>query len=83
MIVDNMDKQAPSYGVVLFQSVNSALLAEKLLKKEGIPYKLVPVPRHLSSDCGVCLRFILEHEAQIKQTLTGKVEIQSICALER
>jgi hypothetical protein len=76
------DKQAPSYGVVLFQSVNGALLAEKIIKKEGIAYKLIPVPRHLSSDCGVCLRFFSREESQIRKALTGKVEIQSICALQ-
>jgi hypothetical protein len=75
-------KQVPSYGVVLFQSVNGALLAEKILKKEGIAYKLIPVPRHLSSDCGVCLRFSSREESQIRKALTEKVEIQSICALD-
>jgi hypothetical protein len=71
-----------SYRVVLFQSVNGALLAEKILKKERIPYKLIPVPRHLSSDCGVCIRLLTEHEVPVKQALTGKVEIQAICALD-
>jgi hypothetical protein len=75
------DEQTPSYGVVLFQSISSALRAEKLLKKEGIAYKLIPVPRHLSSDCGVCIRFLIENEPQIRKTLTGKVEIQSFCPL--
>jgi hypothetical protein len=75
------NEQATSYGVVLFQSVNGALLAEKLLKKKGIDHKLIPVPRHLSSDCGVCIRFISQEEAQIKKTLAGKVEIQSFCLL--
>jgi hypothetical protein len=43
-------------GVILFPSVHYALRAEKLMKEEGISHKLIPVPRHLSSDCGVCLR---------------------------
>jgi len=75
------DEETPSYGVVLFQTVSSALMAERLLKKEGIAYKLIPVPRHLSSDCGVCIRFLTKHESLIKKTLEGKVEIQVICAL--
>ena len=75
------DEQPPSYGVVLFQSISSALRSEKLLKKEGIAYKLIPVPRHLSSDCGVCIRFLIENEPQIRKALTGKVEIQSFCPL--
>jgi hypothetical protein len=75
------DEQPPSYGVVLFQSISSALRSEKLLKKEGITHKLIPVPRHLSSDCGVCIRFLLQNESQIRKALTGKVEIQTICPL--
>jgi hypothetical protein len=75
------DEQAPSYGVVLFQSINGALLAEKLLKKQRIAYKLIPVPRLLSSDCGICIRFLTENESQIKKALRGKVAIQSFCAL--
>lgn len=75
------DEQVNAYGVVLFQSISSALRAEKLLKKEGIAYKLIPVPRHLSSDCGICLRFLTENESQIKKALIGNVEIQSFCVL--
>jgi hypothetical protein len=66
-------EQTPTYAV--------ALLAEKLLKKKGIEYKLIPVPRHLSSDCGVCLRFLIENESQIRMALAGKMEIQSIYPL--
>ena len=69
-------EQPPSYGVVLFQSVNGALLAEKLLKEKGIEHKLIPVPRHLSSDCGVCLRYTLKNESQIKEAIVGKIEIK-------
>jgi hypothetical protein len=75
------DERTPSYGVVLFQSISSALRAERLLKKEGMTYKLIPVPRHLSSDCGVCIRFSRHEESQIRATLIGKVEIQSFCLL--
>jgi len=74
-------EQPPLYGVVLFQSISSALRAEKLLKKEGIAHKLIPVPRHLSSDCGVCIRFSRRDESHIREFLTGKVEIQSFCLL--
>jgi hypothetical protein len=57
------------------------LRAEKLLKKEGIAYKLIPVPRHLSSDCGVCVRFARQDESLVKKALADKVEIQSFCTL--
>ena len=75
------DKQANSYGVVLFHSTSGALRAEKLLKKEGIAYKLIPVPRHLSSDCGVCVRFASQDESLVRKVLADKVEIQSFGTL--
>jgi hypothetical protein len=45
------------YSVVIFYSASAALRAEKLAKEAGLQVKLIPVPRHLSSDCGICLRF--------------------------
>jgi hypothetical protein len=44
-------------GVVLFHTSTAALRAEKVLKQAGLAVKLVPVPRELSSDCGIALRF--------------------------
>ena len=75
------DKENTPYGVVLFHSTSGALRAEKLLKKEGIAYKIIPVPRHLSSDCGVCLRFESQDETLVRKALAEKVEIQSFCTL--
>lgn len=42
--------------VILLHATSHAIRAEKLIKKAGITCKLIPVPRHLSSDCGVCIR---------------------------
>lgn len=44
------------YSVVLFHSTNFAVWANKVFKREGLDSKLVPVPRHLSSDCGYSVR---------------------------
>ena len=70
------------YLVVLFVSVSHALKAEKILKGEGIPFKLIPVPRHLSSDCGVCLRFPGGFREKVLHALSGKVEIAGVHPLE-
>ncbi len=53
------------FGVILFPSVHFALRAEKMMKGKGIPIKLIPVPRHLSSDCGVCLRIPWERKEEV------------------
>ena len=56
-------------GVILFPSVHFALRAEKLVKQKGISHKLIPVPRHLSSDCGVCLRIPWEKREEVMEIL--------------
>lgn len=62
------------FGVVLFESVSHALRAEKIIKAENIPCKLIPVPRQLSSDCGVCLRFSAAKRKQVEEALVGKLD---------
>ena len=44
------------YAVILVYSTSHALRGEKVLQGVDIACKLIPVPRHISSDCGVCLR---------------------------
>jgi len=45
-----------NHSVILFHSTNHAIWTSKVLKKEGIEGKMISVPRHLSSDCGYCVR---------------------------
>ena len=49
------------YAVILVYSTAHALKAEKALQRAGISCKLIPVPRHISSDCGVCVRIRREN----------------------
>jgi len=70
------------FGVVLFPSVSYALAAEKILKKEGIPFKLIPIPRHISSDCGVCIRVPASSMDKVLAALCGKVETEGTCLLD-
>ena len=44
------------YAVIFVYSTSHALRAEKFLQRAGISCKMIPVPRHISSDCGVCVR---------------------------
>lgn len=69
------------FFVILFDSVSSTLLAEKLLKKQGVPFKIIPIPKNISSDCGVCIRFSSPERDRIETILAGKVEINTICPL--
>jgi hypothetical protein len=67
------------HAVVLVYSTSHAIRAEKLLGNAGIGCKLIPVPRHLSSDCGVCVR-IRQVDRQATRQALGEagVEVQGI-----
>jgi len=46
-----------SLGVVVFHTTSAAIKADKVLRQANLSTKLVPTPRHLSSDCGLAIRF--------------------------
>ena len=41
--------------ITLFYTMTDVFRAEKLFKNKGYKVRIVPVPRHLSSDCGVAM----------------------------
>jgi hypothetical protein len=55
--------------VILFHSTTVALKMEKLAKAEGVTVKLIPAPRHLSSDCTFALRFERRERATVDRIL--------------
>ena len=70
------------YYVALVHSTSLAIRAEKLCRKAGLTVKLVPTPRHLSSDCGTALRFLEQDRKTVEQVLTeGKLEYDEILPL--
>lgn len=72
----------PSQSVVLVYSTSHAIRLESLLRKVKTSCKLIPVPRHLSSDCGVCVRFDDEDRSAIDEVLEEfGLEIQGIAAM--
>jgi hypothetical protein len=54
--------------------------AEKLLKGKGIKVDLIPVPREISSDCGVAIELSAESEEEAFFLLgENKVSILECC----
>jgi hypothetical protein len=43
-------------AVIIVYATSHAMYLEKLLKGAEVSCKMIPVPRHISSDCGVCLQ---------------------------
>jgi len=42
--------------ILIFRGTHQVLSAEKHLKKAGVPMRLIPVPKWLTSDCGLAIR---------------------------
>ena len=57
------------YAVVLTHASSHAIRAEHVLRQAGLETRLMPVPRHLSSDCGVCVQIRAEDTAQAEEVL--------------
>lgn len=67
------------HSVILFYSTSHAIRAEKILQKTGVQTKMIPVPRHLSSDCGVCVRIKQTDREAARQALDAAgLEIDGI-----
>ena len=43
--------------ILLVHTSGHAFSIEKALKKRGVRCRLTPIPRRVSSDCGICVRF--------------------------
>jgi hypothetical protein len=71
------------YAVILVYSTSYAIRAEKILFQADIQSKMMPVPRHLGSNCGVCLRIERADVGAAKKALNDAgVEIEGIHDLD-
>lgn len=55
--------------VAIFHSVHRVMKAEKVLKRAGADILLIPVPRQLSSDCGLAIRYAAENRDEVEGLL--------------
>jgi len=55
-----VSRSAPVHRLYLVPSASHAVKGESALTRAEIPCALIPVPRTISSQCGVCLRVSLD-----------------------
>jgi len=67
------------YGYITFKSVSYAMKFETALKKCGIIIKIIPVPRSISSSCGLCVRFNIFDKDRLEAAINkDKLEYSNI-----
>lgn len=57
--------------VMIFRGTHQVLSAEKALKGGGVPVRLIPVPRRLTSDCGLAVRLQERSLPQAREALAA------------
>ncbi len=68
---------------ITFPTTFFAIRAESILKKQPYSFKMVPVPRIISSSCGTALRCECENIAAIKNLLLeNSLELEGYYRLE-
>ncbi|GLP97325.1 DUF3343 domain-containing protein [Paraferrimonas sedimenticola] len=71
-----------SHSAVLFFSNNYAIWTNKLLQKHQLDCRIIPVPRHLSSDCGYCVRIDTALRDQVVSLIESKqIEYDRVATL--
>ena len=56
--------------ILIFRGTHQVLSAEKRLKGGGVPLRLIPVPRSLTSDCGLAIRIPLDQRDRARGILS-------------
>lgn len=64
--------------VAIFHSIHKVLKAEKILKSAQVDFLLIPVPRQLTADCGLALRF----SPEVKDELLAILAKQNLVPVE-
>jgi len=69
--------------ILLVHTSGHAFGIEKALKKRGITCHITPIPRRVSSDCGICVRFDDADRTTVDELVQGlSFEIQGIIPAE-
>lgn len=65
--------------LIVFQSTNFALEAEKRFRERGIQFEMMPTPREITSSCGLSIRFPLSDQGRVKEMVAqGEITIKGM-----
>ena len=66
----------------VLETIHYVIKGERILKKVGLKIDVIPVPREISSDCGMALEFSCQDRERVERLLAGEgVTVVGIYAL--
>jgi hypothetical protein len=64
--------------IIVFHSTRDAINAERMCLRSGLRCQAVPVPRHITADCGIALEVDIE-DRNAAEALLKKENIAAVC----
>jgi hypothetical protein len=64
--------------IIVFHSTHDAISAERVCLRSGLRCQAVPVPRHITSDCGIALE-VEREDRNAAEALLRKENISADC----
>lgn len=68
-------REKKQYLVITFHTTAAAMAMEKLCREQGLPGRLIPVPRELTADCGMAWRALPEDQP-VLSALAGQEALE-------
>jgi hypothetical protein len=66
------DREGAERCAAVFESIHFVMRGEKILKGAGLVTDVVPIPREISSDCGMALVFGCQDRDRVEQLLDAE-----------
>jgi hypothetical protein len=67
------------HTVIIVYSTSHAMRIEKLIQEMGISCKMIPVPRQINSNCGLCVRIQrTDIDAALSIIADAQIQIEGI-----
>ena len=79
-----MLRQKKQWLIVTFYTTSAAMAADKVCQQNGVPGRIIPVPREITSDCGLGWRTEPEVRGQVEKLFTDlglEVDGYHLCLL--
>jgi hypothetical protein len=81
---DSFRQQRGERCAAIVETIHYVIKGEKILKNAGLPIDIIPVPRKISSDCGMALEFSCRDKERVEQLLADQeVNVVGIYRLYR
>ncbi len=83
-VPDCSRSETKSRCAAVLETIHYVIKGEKILRRVGVEVDVVPVPREISSDCGMALEFFCRDRDRVEQLLAEEdITVVGIYSLHR